>query len=166
MVKYPNRESYGILRSAWRHRFYPNGGAKQPQCESVEEESSRRSDSKASHQTTQTVALLWAKSGHPHWAVNYIASFISDSSEYLSCNHGAAPYFFLQSINTAKCLFRSVQCPSYDDFLDGQCPPDSSTTDLMGLPAQKIPGLVPKSRFYLRTMADLPYCLQDGDEPA
>ncbi|GIY40835.1 lipase member H [Caerostris extrusa] len=92
--------------------------------------------------------------------------FISDSPEYPSCNHDAAPYFFLQSINKAQCLFRSVQCPNYDDFLDGQCPPDSSKTDLMGLPAQQIPGLAPKSKFYLRTMADLPYCLQDGDEPA
>ncbi|GIY70844.1 hypothetical protein CDAR_616471 [Caerostris darwini] len=116
---------YGIYDPLGDIDFYPNGGAKQPQCESVE-----------------------------------------DSSEYLSCNHDAAPYFFLQSINTDKCLFRSVQCPSYDDFLDGQCPPDSSATDLMGLPAQKIPCLAPKSKFYLRTMEVSPYCLQDGDGPA
>ncbi|GIY11417.1 hypothetical protein CEXT_196011 [Caerostris extrusa] len=90
----------------------------------------------------------------------------ADYSRYLSCNHNAAPQFFLRSINKAQCLFRSVQCPNYDDFLDGQCPPDSSITDLMGLPAQKIPGLAPKSKFYLRTMTDSPFCLQDGDEPA
>ncbi|GIY70852.1 lipase member H [Caerostris darwini] len=119
------QQGYGIYDPLGDIDFYPNGGAKQPQCESVE-----------------------------------------DSSEYISCNHDAAPYFFLQSINTTQCLFRSVQCPIYDDFLDGQCPPDSSATDLMGLPAQKIPCLAPKSKFYLRTMEDSPYCLQDGDGPA
>ncbi|GIY11413.1 inactive pancreatic lipase-related protein 1 [Caerostris extrusa] len=107
---------YGTYEPHGDIDFYPNGGAKQPQCQSVENS--------------------------------------------VSCNHNAAPQFFLQSINTTKCLFRSVQCTHYKDFLDGQCPPNSSTTDLMGLPAQQIPGLAPKSKFYLRTMEDSPYCLQ------
>ncbi|GIY70848.1 hypothetical protein CDAR_616491 [Caerostris darwini] len=81
-----------------------------------------------------------------------------------NCNHQSAPNF-LQSINTTECLFWSVHCDNYDDFMDGQCPPETSAMNLMGLPAKKIDDLSPKSKFYLRIGIQFPYYLKNGYEP-
>ncbi|GIX80867.1 hypothetical protein CDAR_29081 [Caerostris darwini] len=123
---------FGIYDPIGDVNFYPNGGARQPQCD-------------PSNNKSQSYELML---------------------RYRNCNHQSAPNFFLQSINTTECLFWSVHCDSYDDFLGGQCPPGSSLVNLMGLPAKKIPGLSPKSKFYLRTGVQFPYCLKNGYEPA
>ncbi|GIX75853.1 lipase member I [Caerostris extrusa] len=88
---------YGINGSFGDVDFYPNGGAKQPQCDPM-----------------KTPLML----------------------QYRTCNHDVSTTYFLQSINTTECLFRSVHCDSYDDFLNGQCPPEKATLNLMGLPAK------------------------------
>ncbi|GIX80859.1 pancreatic triacylglycerol lipase [Caerostris darwini] len=82
------------------------------------------------------------------------------SASLRSCNHNSAPLYFYISLNTSKCLFWSINCDSYSDFVDGKCSSNTSATALMGLPAEMIPGLPPQSKFYLRTSERPPYCLK------
>ncbi|GIY70854.1 lipase member I [Caerostris darwini] len=122
--------AFGIYDPIEDVNFYPNGGARQPQCDPS----------------------------------NYKSQLYELMLRYRNSNHQSAPNF-LQSINTTECLVWSVYCDSYDDFLDGLSPPGSSLVNLMGLPAKKIPGLSPQSKFYLRTGNQFPYCLKNAYEP-
>ncbi|GFT77284.1 hepatic triacylglycerol lipase [Nephila pilipes] len=82
------------------------------------------------------------------------------------CNHAAAVNLFLDSINATDCKFLSTECDNYDDFLNGLCPSESAVMSEMGLRAKMITKLPPKSKFYLRTSANPPFCLQDGYKPS
>ncbi|CAL1289443.1 unnamed protein product, partial [Larinioides sclopetarius] len=81
-----------------------------------------------------------------------------------ACNHNASILYFLHSIDTNECIFRATKCGSYRNFQEGICSMDSSPKEKMGLPAVPVPGLPPKSKFYLRTSASPPYCLQDDSD--
>ncbi|GBO24738.1 hypothetical protein AVEN_153209-1 [Araneus ventricosus] len=78
-----------------------------------------------------------------------------------ACNHKAAIFYFLHSIDMNQCIFLATKCDSYSDFQEGLCSNDSYLKEQMGLPAVPVPELAPKSKFYLRTSASPPYCLQD-----
>ncbi|GFW01966.1 lipase member H [Trichonephila clavipes] len=90
----------------------------------------------------------------------------SDVLSMRVCNHNSAVIYFLQSVNATDCRFLATECDNYDDFQNGLCPPPTSIVSEMGLRAKMIPELPPKSKFYLKTSANPPYCLQDGYEPS
>ncbi|CAL1289444.1 unnamed protein product [Larinioides sclopetarius] len=93
-------------------------------------------------------------------------NFTGPASLYTgSCNHRASLTYFLESINSTKCVFLSTMCNNYADFSNGLCSKDSLPMAEMGLPAKPIVGLEPKSKFYLRTRVYKPYCIKDGYEP-
>ena len=57
------------------------------------------------------------------------ASAASSASGKASCNHSRAPAYFEESINT-KIGFYSVQCDSYEEYLNGTCA--ANDVQLMG----------------------------------
>lgn len=114
--------------------FYPNGGRRQPGCVYA-------SDSNGAVGAIVNATTKWIING---------------------CDHGRANKFFFESINNFKCRFLATWCNSYDDFEKGDCLPQNSTLSEMGLHAKKIPGVPMKSKFFLRTNGESPFCIQNS----
>ncbi|GFU09512.1 pancreatic triacylglycerol lipase [Nephila pilipes] len=127
-------EGLGISAPIGHIDFYPNGGRRQPGC--VFASSQDNVMGKAINFTTQ-----WIQNG---------------------CDHGRASEFFNQTIDNSGCRFLAVHCTSYSDYEEGKCPPENSTVTEMGFHLKRIPELDPPARFYLRTNAEPPYCLQSS----
>lgn len=86
------RGGLGISDSIGHVDYFPNGGSNQPGC------------------GKSMVQFINDEKG----------SFFNGMKKYLACNHERAYKIFLESINP-KCSFLSIQCTSYQDFLDGKC---------------------------------------------
>ncbi|GBN46378.1 Pancreatic lipase-related protein 2 [Araneus ventricosus] len=113
--------------------FYPNGGRRQLGCV---------------YSSTGDTAV--------GAAINFTTKWIQNG-----CDHGRANMYFLESINTTVCRFLSVQCSSYGGYEQGLCPPENSTIVDMGFHLKK-PEDSPPVKFYLRTKAEEPHCLEDS----
>nr|XP_042898983.1 pancreatic triacylglycerol lipase [Parasteatoda tepidariorum] len=114
--------------------FYPNGGRRQPGC----------------FYASESENIVGA-------TVNFTTKWLSNS-----CDHGRANEYFLESINNSNCKFLAVQCSSYKDFEKGLCSPNNSTINEMGFHAVQLPNLDLPAKFYLRTNASSPYCIEDS----
>ena len=78
------------------------------------------------------------------------------------CSHTRANNYFLESIDNSKCRFLAAWCNSYRDFEKGDCLPEKTTVAEMGFPAKRIKGVPVKSKFYLRTNSEEPFCIQNS----
>ncbi|KAG8228716.1 hypothetical protein J437_LFUL009398 [Ladona fulva] len=115
---------------------------------------------------------------YPNGGKNQPGCFITETEESLSdlpsCSHSRSELLFVESILSSpfyedgkdgKCPFISFTCESYEDFLDGKClscGKDGMNCALMGLDADKYPGLsnpeMKRKKFYLETNGAEPYC--------
>ncbi|GBN77455.1 Endothelial lipase [Araneus ventricosus] len=124
-------QGYGIPYPIGQINFYPNGGNYQPSC----------------------------KLGRNYTNSDGEISLIKSNTDLISCRHDICPIYFLYSIR--DCEFLSRECGNYKRYKMGMCFTESHPAVVMGLYAEKIPGLPSHSKFYLNTTAYPPYCQQN-----
>ncbi|GFV11417.1 hypothetical protein TNCV_1046361 [Trichonephila clavipes] len=108
--------------------FYPNGGIQQTAC----------------------------KIGGNYTSADGDIAQIESSMDMIFCNHGMSLLYFLYSIQ--NCNYLSKQCTSYQEYELHNCSSKSPISNKMGLHANPISSLPPKSKFYLKTAAYYPFC--------
>ncbi|KAI9556632.1 hypothetical protein GHT06_016422 [Daphnia sinensis] len=133
----------GMMQPVGHIDFYPNGGVRQPGC------------------GTSVLDSIEKERG----------SVLYGLSRFIGCNHLRSVEFFTESFNSA-CPFLAVQCPSFEDFLEGRCHCGTNACHRMGYSAdhQSVvpstglnwPGHQPTDepiQMYLLTRDDQPFCL-------
>ncbi|KAL3268122.1 hypothetical protein HHI36_007249 [Cryptolaemus montrouzieri] len=78
------------------------------------------------------------------------------------CSHKRAFKYFIESIENRDCIFVGVQCPSYKEFVKGQCTNCMSDTDediciTFGLSSKH--NITFNQSYYLDTASESPFCL-------
>ncbi|GFQ85909.1 lipase domain-containing protein [Trichonephila clavata] len=148
-IKIPNFVTgMGYPYSSGHFDFYVNGGSKQPGCKDANEY--------ISEMTSQE----WKST------LNYLFGPIDSETfetvdKYLLCNHIRALDVFLASIENESCAFMARECSSWSRYLSGEC--DNHDVVVMGHRADMYKKLInnsPQMKFYLKTDAIYPYCLQ------
>ncbi|CAH1788455.1 unnamed protein product [Owenia fusiformis] len=147
-----NLINYGIGKQVGDVDFYPNGGGRQAGCGiSLMKQPIGKEERKAPK------PALYMKKKYVSKGIAAIEAGMNAVAygDVVSCSHGRAPTYYIESI-TAACNFRANPCPGESDLEAGLCNYcDGSDCQYMGYRANAYSG---RGMYYLKTNERAPFC--------
>jgi len=150
---YSIKDGFGIVKPVGHFDFYPNGGELQPGCTTA--------GKALANIALQTYEFIKDPVQKGLTMAAGDKNDVRDAIDGLSCNHGRAYQFFIESVNSTSCRFIGEECNTWLDYLAGKC--DQGLHIPMGYDSEQYKGntISNKSKkFYLSTNENSPFCKQ------